>query len=310
MPARLISRFLAVAVPLAISAVMVVRYAEPTQPKDWPAVTTVIDQNLLRADPQVFVVGNSGAQAAISAGFARTAKHETVVATLENSTAPTWYAVLRHRVFARGYKPAWVVVAGSTGALTATRPRDTLDSRYLLAIAGTEDRAILDRFTGGSPSADLTFRFLARRSAWRRDIVVNKGFMAAKQVVARIPGARGWEAGSNPMNRGRDRILLNTEMEGLDIPIEDTFVPLLVELARENGSGIAFVRIPTREDVEPTERSDELAAYLWAQGVPYVDELARDFGPEHFFDAYHLNKYGREIFSPRLQRRLFGRQTP
>ena len=94
--------------------------------------------------------------------------------------------------------------------------------------------------------------------------------------------------------------------------VEQSFLPEIIRLCRENGIQLILVRMPIQRFQTPGSQPEELdayinnlAAYLSDKDVPFLDfDQAKDFPNEYFEDTLHLNGKGREEFTRRLTESL------
>lgn len=305
-------RLLAAALlPLLVSAVLLQAYLSPARPLSQPEETRLIERRLAMVRPELLLLGNSAGHVAIDGPIAaRALSIKGLYATLKDSTAPTWYATLSRRVYAQGYRPKIVVVAGPEGALTAVSPETTHDLDYLLQISGSEDPEIVERVGGRGPLGALRYRVMARRAAWRRAAVD----LAGRQMASVLFGSLLRIGSSDHIFVPVDREPLGglavgeVEGDGMERPIEETFLPLFCDLAAQHESELIVVRIPSRAEVGTPEsaRSARIAAYLSSRGVRYLDDLGSGLTVADYQDSYHVTGQGRRLFTRALLEALQG----
>lgn len=266
-------------------------------------------RSLARRDPQLVVVGNSTIHSDIDLRqLSRWQGGEaSVKLEVPGTRAPTWYLLLRDRVYGAGYQPDWIVVAGPPGALLAARPHSAAAHSRLLAVATTLDPVLEARLYGVSLHEQLAGQARARQEATARAVVHGIRDLAAGLLFAPYGSGsvieRGAEISSAAYaSRIRDaqpaRLGAALSAQGLEpASLEGSFVPDLVALARSNGAQIVFVALPLR-DPEHNHAHEaataELGAWLASESVPFVDLRHIGLSPREFSDDIHLNEDGRK----------------
>ena len=94
--------------------------------------------------------------------------------------------------------------------------------------------------------------------------------------------------------------------------LASSFLPLIVEEARQAGTELVLVRHKRQRDLHPGHQSPELRQYtkelqawLKGQGVHFVDFSERtEFLAPHYTSADHLGASGQEVFTTLLAQEL------
>lgn len=134
-----------------------------------PATATLDARVARQGGAAIVVLGNSTASQAVQGsqlGRAVGRPGRVLKATLPSASPLTWYAVLAHRVFARGLRPELIVVAAPPQVLWQTRPTSSLDLRELLELAGTGD-PVVQRHLGADGAGSVLRTIELRRQTAR-----------------------------------------------------------------------------------------------------------------------------------------------
>jgi hypothetical protein len=293
-------RLVAALLPVALSLALLVAMLLPKAPSDAPVATAAIGRALAQNQPQQIVVGNSAARVAIDAGrLGRLTGLSTGYATLKDSTAPTWYAMLAYTVFGQGLRPARVIVAGPEGALGAVAPGTTHDLEYLLDIAGTDDDEIVHRVGGPGPLGTARYRMWTHRATWRSAAIRAAGQGFAEVVVGTL-ARRRTEHLFTAVDRDPLAVLPEVDGDGEIRPVDETFLPALADLAAQYKSQLVVVRIPARRERAIEERRIEMGRLLGERGATWLGDLGAGLGPDQYQDGYHLTGPGRIAFTREL----------
>ncbi|MFZ5475864.1 MAG: hypothetical protein ACOZNI_03740 [Myxococcota bacterium] len=236
--------------------------------------------------------------------------------------APVWYAILKNRVYGRGAQPKVVVVYATLRSMVQVDVPAGAERAMLDKELGTRD-PVIDRKVFGVEHANEEWeRVLAHRTALRhgitdtiRDAVVGAlfappegGALLARGRAVSEP-ALGKVLGTDALTDTRRASALPiVEIEkparaDTKLDAEDTLLPDLVALAKENGAEIVFLRAPLAshrreyDAVEP-ELERKVVEALGAAGAAYVD--LRPLGPADvaYRDGVHMTKSGRTRFVP------------
>ncbi|HHO52824.1 MAG TPA: hypothetical protein ENK18_18595 [Deltaproteobacteria bacterium] len=281
-----------------------------------------LERSLTRRDPQLVVVGNSTIHSDLELRqLSRWQGGEaSVKLELPGTTAPTWYLLLRDRVYGAGHQPGWIVVAGPPSSLLEPRLWTPAQLSRTLAVATRLDHETEARLYGERPHERLLSRIAARRGATRRAVVhgirdlaagllfapygagsvIERGSeIAAASYSARLRDVGGEPAAGAVVGRAGQR-------SGAALSPEASFVPDLVSLARAQGSEILFVALPLLQppDAELEAATDALGAWLEAESVPFVDLHRLPLSPQEFSDEIHLNEDGRRRLMSELMAAL------
>jgi hypothetical protein len=271
--------------------------------------------------PDVVLIGNSmvrfGIDTSAVAKALKLPSDEVVYQTVAGSRAGTWYAVLKNRVYANGYRPRLVIVGTSLNFLLdqtlAGNAREQLEEQL------TDDEPVIDAKVFGASWSWLPLkRARGRRGAIKTGVLVSTRDIAVGALMGgQEPGQDGHSIAEDALQRvfadgavGVEQARVIPIVERQDgtarkrrgLSVDESMVPDLVRLTQEYGSRLVFVRIPSpgTDDQDRRVTREEHEAL-----VRYVDESPAvwlDFGdlqlkPSDFNDNIHLGRRGRAQFS-------------
>ncbi len=321
---------LAVLLPVALSAMFVLTMARPIPPGRQARSSSyarTANERLRQLEERlaqhpaasVVVVGNSTAGAGVlpsvlaeRLGMAG----DGTKATLPSASPLTWYAMLKHLVYASGLRPELVVLVAPPAAYWVTQPTSEYDVHSLLELAGTTDPIVNDWWWGRRPGTFLLPMDLRRRT-WRaaaldagtrwalqgvpeavRENTLDRTFLG--RVATRDPlGAPGLKPGD------QGELL---ERPSADLDVEATLLPALVQLVHDAGGELVCADIAVQEAslTLPDEDSRALALERWLGSVnsTFLTMGDVDLRPEHFDDRFHLTEEGAGVYTRQLARRI------
>ncbi len=307
-------RLAAIAGPMLVG--LGVWWAMPEPPTWAPsAAVEAIDARFRVAPPDILAVGHSKTTTDIDPAVMRatqTPPAEFGVLQAYGSTAPTWYAMLRYRVFEQGLRPRLVLITADVPSMLSTRP----SGRSLTTLSEqmpAADAVLAEKALGGHP---LWVRFQGQRVVWRegatiavRDAVVEALFAAPGEGHARAEGALALVFAAEALSGTAQAhavpvVEVEREREPKVMPA-DSLVPDLVAIAQANGAKIVFVALPfapsaARPDQVDAERERLLIELLNASGAGWVDLRGLALSDADFLDDLHLNRRGRKTLSAAL----------
>jgi hypothetical protein len=318
----------AVALPLALLA-GAARVLVREEPWTLSPEAARIDDRLAEADPDIVILGNSIAGAAVDPEMLadELGDPDLAVARLSvNQTRPAaWYAVLENRVYQGGHKPRIVLVASLLSWTLDTGYATELGRAALEAQMTPDDTLIREKTFGEAGSAPLE-RALRRRYELRdhllegiRDGVAGllhgnpgepvfaRGRIAAEEAFDEVFGREG--AVDLDLNKHvipiADATAANQMADEDNSAPERSYLPDLAKLAQENGAKLIFVRLPLppsnheldRVDAETEVRAVRLMNEL---GVGYVDLSGLELPEAGFEDFVHVNAVGRKAVTEAL----------
>ncbi len=322
----------AIAVPVMLWQDLA-RPADP--PPKGPPTTAAADMDkLVTAAPfDVLVLGDSSAELGIDAtllgpDLADPAQRVLTLARSGGSTAPTWYSILKDRVYGNGAQPRLVVLGCYLSGLVATQLDD--DEYALLAeqIAVPDDVLAEKTWRTALPTA---WDRAAKRAAEQRDAalaafrarpvafwygaseakaaravtyastIVFGGVHGAGDGGASIPG----DAPAPPL---RPNEAVASEHRAARTA-EQSYLPAIAALVAQHGGKLVIVLPPTAygerpEREVPAELGRGMAELAGTLGVGWLDERDRRMDIADFADSRHLNRRGSASFTHRLASRL------
>jgi hypothetical protein len=109
-------------------------------------------------------------------------------------------------------------------------------------------------------------------------------------------------------NASESYLYTNRQLD-FDASLKNSYLPELIEMAKENGIDLVFVRIKVMADVPQSKLdayNNALSSYLAENNVSYIDFGADSrFTKDHFQDFLHLNEQGKALFTELLASELY-----
>lgn len=287
-----------------------------------------LERRLAAAPPDIVLLGNSAARGAVDPALLSSLLPDDLPKIVDLSVAgtggSTWYAVLRNRVQANGYRPRLVVVLSHYRFLVDTQPfiAKNLDDQMV-----GDEIPILEKTFGVSASVPLVHRAEQRRDDLRARLLGALRYGSARLLPGVDGGAPDVQAsvddalarvftaeGATDLALHRRAIPIveerKDELGGAVVgSVRDGFVPDLVDLADAMGSRILFVLLPlpSTSSVRPPDAAElrDLLTLLNERGAGWLDLSAPDcVSDASFADHVHLALPGRQCFTRELARRL------
>ncbi|MCB9684416.1 MAG: hypothetical protein H6738_05585 [Alphaproteobacteria bacterium] len=318
-------RVIAVAVPVAVSTALVVAMVQPIpRCQQRCELTEQLDGALRAHDPRLVVVGNSMARRNVDVellaeGLGQDPDRSALL-TLPGSSPGAWYALLRYRVFERGYRPRKIVLLGASRLLWITRPVVGADVSAVVRIAGTED-PVVRRVSGMDDTGRiLLYRANLHRRMWRASVVdgLAQGARTLQAMVG-VPVDEQMEdvfgAGGGPQGGGLRNLFGGAVRDGevgVAADVASTFLPEILALCRQYHAELVVVRMPPRDasKVEFLESRPEalrdVASWLGAEGVPFYPMDGLEIPADEWDDAWHLAPAGAVRFTDALVAAMTG----
>ncbi|MFT4623580.1 MAG: hypothetical protein ACI8PZ_002236 [Myxococcota bacterium] len=323
---RIAAAVLPVVVLLAAAAALVL--PEPAYDDDNPGdagnAGRVMNGRRLRGDvvkrmeadlrihqPQVLVVGNSTAHTNIDtqqlASTLGIPPSSILVFSIPNSVTAHWYAVLKNRVFANGYRPRLVVVTAGLQAALAVEPYSAA-GRMNLAKQLEPEEPVLDAVIPRQHPSLARFEF--NRGLARDGLLDGVRNLAVQWTV----GGEAEAAMERVFHHGRlqsdmDGAFIGPDLSGgsaLPAPSE-SLLPALAQLVAEHGSAMVFVRppVPRRAAIDRQDRVPEGAvpgvrSLLEQHGHQLVDGAEHTLRGDRFANVRHLTDQGARIFTTQI----------
>jgi len=304
-----------------------------------PASDPVTPDRVLRAldgrSPRILVVGNSSADRAFEltrVGAALGLEPDQLALTwVPSSGTPAWYALLRNHVLPR-VEPEVVVVAGTLDVLVGSGVDGEGDAEALDALLVGDEAALTAKLQGAAAVDGPSARARTRRTALRQGLL---DWFIHGAVGLATPGDGG------PHDRGAEALALaNAEVfadeDAIDmdrhragtpivaperrtvtqrrytqgpLPVEHTLVPELVDVVRDAGAQVIFLRLPespggAQRGPGLRDEEDALKDHLRSRGAAYVDLSAADLSAGDFNDRVHLGHSGRRKIAPLIAQGL------
>ena len=315
---------LAVVIPLVVWGLAL----QGLRPGDDPSGKAgAMEATLARApDAQVLVLGSSlartGLRTEVLAERLGLPPDGVVLLTLPNATAAHWYAILKNRVYANGYRPRAVLVVGAlTTMLTPDVLKDANVSRLVNQLGA--DEPVIDRKVFGGQGA-WSYRWRLYRAqasalrddwlddgrdrtlawAFRRRDDLAFGERLAQRTNAVIFADEAMDYALH--RRGGFQLEAVEELEVTELDVRaDSFVVDLARLAGQHEATTIFVRTPfppsnPDNDWLPPAVEAEAEAVMAEEGALYLDLRGLDLEEQHFRDMRHLTFEGAARFTRAL----------
>jgi hypothetical protein len=302
---------------------------------DPPATLAPVAAGMEKAvadNPEVVVLGASKVgtdldHAALAKAFA-SAPNQIEPLNLSGTTAPVWYAILKNRVYGTGQKPKLILVYSTFDWVLSAVPSGEAERAVLLSQMGSEEPVLRHKTLGeGTGGADWD-RVRRRRTeahtalmGFVRDAAVGLA-LAPSEGDDRVAAGAALAAPALEALFGMQANLdLSHSKSAIPIAeaarveatvsnrLEDTLLPDLLAMAKDNGAQLVFIHAPVRLSsesqylVEPHLLRDAVQA-INAAGAGYMDLRELRLGDAAFGDAAHLNRVGREALTAALVARL------
>jgi len=108
-----------------------------------------------------------------------------------------------------------------------------------------------------------------------------------------------------------DSYLYTREALNFNKQVDESFLPEIIRLCRENDIELIMVRMPIMRFYRPGTKPPgldryvrEMSVYLKANHVPFLDFDQKELPAEYFKDMLHLNEKGKAIFTQKLSNAL------
>lgn len=291
------------------------------------------DRKLRVFPPKVLVLGSSLArtdvQIDVLADELGIPRKRVVMLTLPNSTAAHWYAILKNRVFARGYEPELVLMVGAlTTFVTPDILYDANVDRLVNQLSG-EEPIIARKVFGADAMGEFQFLYMRERaSAMREELLEGWRDRALSLVVSEKGGpghARRLAERSNElvfsdaaMNyelhkldaTGLDSLeaVDSLDREDIDVAVE-SLLPDIGELAAAHGARVVYVRTPfppsnAENDRVPPDIEAQALSVMEEAGAGYLDMRSLNLDDSYYQDMRHMGRQGAVIFTRTVARAL------
>ena len=286
-----------------------------------------VDWLLARHDPEVVLIGpsyaNTDVRPDIIAARLKIPRNDIALVSIPNSVGAHWYAVLKNRVFAGGYRPKLVVVVSGMQSMLLNTP--LTESSYVnlrVHLSDTEDPEITKRVR--TDTRLQVARLREKRGQVRLAVTGLLRDVPARTLLGRKP----WET-RKALDRVFDDamvdmslhtegtpIAINREQRTYDetmLPTPDaSFMPAITALVQEHGARMVWVRPPMSPDI-PADLEDVVVpgaqeraiAMLHEVGASFLDMRALPMSRDMFKNEDHMNEEGSRRFSEALGKALW-----
>jgi len=288
-----------------------------------PSIDKRYEQAINEQHANLVFVGNSILKKAVDFEALDELMDATVVDVSVNATtAPDWYLFLKNNIVTSSQRPLTVVIFFIDYRLTTVSTmRDAEDQKRVNKFAGHDE-----------PVFDALVYDLSLLERWALDTIAPYAYQAEARNVLESPFrygfprlVNGWDQEAIDLaaeatfdNDNMDTGLLelarqeseefgDASPQGLfETRLNDSFLPQLIQLAKENDVRLVFARIMTQRYLTPDLQPPEIVAYiqdlenyLKRNGLTFIDFTGSPgLAAEHFRDSTHLNEAGRAIFTP------------
>jgi len=280
-----------------------------------PEAARALDARLDRRAPDVLVLGNSAASRGIDdTALSRLLGVRAQTVGMSGTLGPTWYVILRDRVFPRNLSPRLVVIAGTPPGMLATRPSSPRQHNLLRELAMDDDplggglrarsAAVRTGLVDGLRNTAVGLLFALRGPG----TLQARGKARADAAVAEVLG----EGGTAAQALSGALQPITTRLRPDELPMvqgsyTESFADDLVDLAEDHQTTLVFVHLPRRGgrlDPGSAAGRSELVPALNARRVPYIDLSQHHTAPSNFMDANHLTTAGRAAMTETLAEAL------
>jgi hypothetical protein len=298
-------RFLAIVGPVLVLGLSLYNLgkAEP-----WKASEAVlaIQKDLKAANPEVIVVGNSLAAADIDLKqLSAETSLKTGLVRVNASGGPTWYTLLKYRVFEEGYQPKVVLVVSTLTAMLRPHPGSTEQLAKLveqvngpdalLGLRGLAGEGWLDR--AKKTGVEHKKQFLEGLRDYAVGLLIAGDAAQGAELTSKALPVIFADEAVDAENKGGVMPIVEAEILKQKLGVEASFLEGIVRLCKEHGAKVVFVRSPVApaalwEDAVAPEVEAEVIALLNRLGAGWVDLKKLDVSAADFQDTRHMNKAG------------------
>ncbi|MEZ4235393.1 MAG: hypothetical protein R3F59_04380 [Myxococcota bacterium] len=288
---------------------------------------SAMDQLLAERAPEVVVLGPSYANTDVDpvrlANQLGLPRESVVLLSVPNSIGPHWYAMLKYRVFDKGYRPRLILVVSGLQSMLLDTPL-TESSFVNLEVQLPEGGDPLISRKVQHDSGLVWARLREQRGKvraawfdWLRDAPM--AWFGLNPLQVRVALGRVFDdehvdmrlhGASTPVveaNRGPERVYDATMLPSP----EQSFLGDTTALATEHGARIVWIRPPMSpfipkelDDVVLPGVQEAATALVEREGGSLVDLRSLRMTEEMFRNEDHMNDEGSRMFSERLGRAL------
>lgn len=333
---RLFYRYLlALGILLLVTSILIpirydVAYPKTLGPKLNNRMHTKYQNDIVNAGAELALVGDSILVTGVNPEeLARLTGKRTVSLGIPGSASAVWYLMLKNNIIKVSQKPEYVLVFFRDTILTA--PGYRVNGKYFSLVddvANTDDRvlvqkAFIDLMNPLEQWADRYLPLYGSRLRLRETIDYYVRYSAASMAGcnqqcnddANIAVFRDLNLDANLLVEAiatAESYLYTPNQLNFARQVDASFLPDMVDLARNNGIQLILVR--TKHQNYPTEASEpaplkqyilELKDYARQNDVIVLDFAHDDrLTPAMFTDSHHLNEQGAALFTQMLSEAL------
>ena len=253
-------------------------------------------------------------------------KKEIMPIGIPGSAATLWYLIIKNNIIQSVHKPAYLILFIRDTVMTVPEYRTTgAYFNFIDEYSNSKDEILIQKAYTGQMSfvGKIAEQYLpVYGSRWRiresidfyiryplpktlLDCNSNCMLMSMKIVFSQ---ADIDEKRLSDALFAADTLLYEKKTLDFNKTVEKSFLPEIIRLTNQNNTRLIFVRIKTMrfptEGDEPPELKvyfSDMQRYLDENGVSYLDfSRTQNITREHFSDNVHMNKEGKELFTPLL----------
>ncbi len=301
----------------------------PLTPKIQKGGINAISEN----KPEVVLIGDSILYTGVEDSvFSEALGLKAYSVAVPGSGAAVWYLIFKNVVLAAEHRPRYVVMLFRDTLLTV--PNFRVTGHYFTVVdeyAGADEPLLMERayINVLNPLEKLAERYFPPYSArWNlREALNRRARYLPARLILSCDQACADEAYRSIFNNEEmnnlvfnnraaydEGILYSRQSLNFEAQIPRSFLPAMVELARQNGVTLVFVRMKNLDYPVAASETPALQKYIRAlseyfavqENVRYLD-LSHDDAilPEYFeADGFHFNLEGKAAFSLILAERL------
>ena len=284
-----------------------------------------------KAKPEIVLLGNSMLGESVDE---RLFMQQTGLHTLKlwkgGWASATWYLAIKNVIIPADPKPQAVVIFFRDHSLTD--PGYRVRDRYkedIDKLSGT-DEPLLERLAYLNAMNPLTYwlnqnwSLIRKREdvkgglesnvkSWVGSVYGHENGDSVNQSIEQIFGTENLLAGELGKAQLKSEAVSNKDLYDFEKSLPVSFLPTMVQLARDNDVKLVFVRVKRRREAKGVSTPAGLDSYIrdmgeWLeqQQVPFIDFSGEArLKLEHYADGDHLNQDGgRVLFTQLLTERL------
>lgn len=290
-----------------------------------------MDAILQATDPQVVLLGpsyaNTDLRREVIAKHLNVPVHDMALLSVPNSVGSHWYAILRYRLFDKGYRPKLVVVVSGLQSMLLTTP--LTESSWMNLEAQLDDPSdALVRAKASRNHSLVLARAREQRGQVRAAVFDVLRFLPPRWFLP-SRSRRGMGMPATEVRSSLDRVFadervdmslhttnsspieVNRQVRAYDPAMlpspQSSFIGDITDLAAEHGARVVWVRPPMSPDI-PRDLDDTVLPGVQAQTVQMVQDRGSDFldmrrlpmSRDMFKNEDHMNDEGSIRFSEAL----------